>query len=129
MENPMTDSTTYWVPDACTLPTAERPLRVADFDDLFAATLREIRGHVLGAEKARLVLAGDATLPVRIQELTDAESSCCSFFTFTLTRLEGAPSSAGGETVVALDIEVPTTQTDVLDALARRAGAASRATS
>ena len=26
-----------WVaPDACTLPTAERPLRVAEFDDLFA---------------------------------------------------------------------------------------------
>jgi hypothetical protein len=24
-----------WAPDACTLPTAERPLRVAEFDDLF----------------------------------------------------------------------------------------------
>jgi hypothetical protein len=25
------------VPDACTLPAVERPLRLAEFDDLFAA--------------------------------------------------------------------------------------------
>ncbi|WP_245718914.1 hypothetical protein [Micromonospora rhizosphaerae] len=29
-----------WVPEACTLPTAERPLRVAEFDELFATALR-----------------------------------------------------------------------------------------
>lgn len=29
-----------WVPQACTLPTAERPLRVAEFDELFASSLR-----------------------------------------------------------------------------------------
>ena len=30
-----------WVPaDACTLPTAEQPLRVAEFDGLFATALR-----------------------------------------------------------------------------------------
>ena len=28
--------------DACTLPTAERPLRLAKFDDLFATTLQSI---------------------------------------------------------------------------------------
>ena len=28
------------VPGACTLPTAERPLRLAEFDDLFATALR-----------------------------------------------------------------------------------------
>jgi len=26
----------YTVPDVCTLPTAERPLRLAEFDELFA---------------------------------------------------------------------------------------------
>ena len=29
-----------WAPDACTLPTAERPLRVAEFDDLFTFVVR-----------------------------------------------------------------------------------------
>jgi len=29
-----------WAPDACTLPTPERPLRVAEFDALFAHVLR-----------------------------------------------------------------------------------------
>ena len=32
-----------WAPDACTLPTTERPLRVAEFDDLFASVLRSER--------------------------------------------------------------------------------------
>jgi hypothetical protein len=32
-----------WAPDACTLPTAERPLRVAEFDDLFTAVRRSER--------------------------------------------------------------------------------------
>jgi hypothetical protein len=31
-----------WVPDACTLPTEEVPLRVAEFDALFASTLRRV---------------------------------------------------------------------------------------
>jgi hypothetical protein len=33
---------TRWVPEACTLPTVEQPLRVAEFDDLFATALRGI---------------------------------------------------------------------------------------
>jgi hypothetical protein len=31
-----------WVPAACTLPTAEQPLRVAEFDDLFATSVRAV---------------------------------------------------------------------------------------
>jgi len=31
-----------WVPDACTLPTAERPLRLAELDDLFATAVRAV---------------------------------------------------------------------------------------
>ena len=30
-----------WVPEACTLPTVDRPLRLAEFDDLFATALWE----------------------------------------------------------------------------------------
>ncbi|MFI7416085.1 hypothetical protein [Nonomuraea sp. NPDC049684] len=33
-----------WTPSACTLPTAERPLRVAEFGELFARTARTRRG-------------------------------------------------------------------------------------
>jgi hypothetical protein len=32
-----------WTPDACTLPTADRPLRVAEFDELFAFVVRAER--------------------------------------------------------------------------------------
>ncbi|MFI7617859.1 hypothetical protein ACIBP6_42235 [Nonomuraea terrae] len=42
-----------WVPSACTLPTAERPLRVAEFDALFA----EVVLTVQRPERERLRLA------------------------------------------------------------------------
>jgi hypothetical protein len=118
-----------WVPvDSCTLPTAEQPLRVAEFDELFAASLRDAQPSAGGAPMARLLLGGDDTLPARVQRLADAETSCCSFFTFTVTRLNTEHALAPGETLVALDVEVPTACADVLDALVRRAVVAGRAT-
>jgi hypothetical protein len=114
-----------WVPvDSCTLPTAEQPLRVAEFDELFAASLRDIRLSAGGAPKARLVLGGDGTLPDRVQRLADAETSCCSFFTFTVTRPDTEVTHPAGETLVSLDVEVPAARADVLDALVRRAAVA-----
>jgi hypothetical protein len=105
-----------WVPvDACTLPTAERPLRVAEFDDLFAMTLRAVRRDD-AATRARLLLAGDDALPQRVQRLADVETECCSFFTFAVTPLPG-----GEDATVALDIEVPTAHAGVLTALVDRA--------
>jgi hypothetical protein len=112
-----------WVPvDTCALPTAERPLRVAEFDALFASALRVVQRPTPGVPRARLVLAGDDTLRGRVQQLADAESSCCSFFTFTVTDVDPADDGVLGETVIALDIEVPTARADVLDALVQRAG-------
>lgn len=32
-----------WAPHACTLPTEERPLRVAEFDALFAEAVKNVR--------------------------------------------------------------------------------------
>jgi hypothetical protein len=118
-----------WVPvEACTLPTAEQPLRVAEFDTLFAASLRAVEPPAGAATRARLVLAGSADLPGRVQRLADAETACCSFFTFTLTPLTADPSGDGADTaMVALDIEVPATRTDVLAALVQRAEQARRA--
>lgn len=48
-----------WVPvEVFTLPTIEQPLRVAEFDQLFASTLRDARRAGGSAARVRLVLAG-----------------------------------------------------------------------
>lgn len=104
------------VPDACTLPTAERPLRLAEFDDLFATAVRRVDS--IGTTHARLHLTGPAGLAARVRDLAARETECCSFFTFTTT---GEPA-ADGEAVI-LDIEVPDAYAGVLASLAQRASA------
>ena len=112
-----------WVPvDACSLPTAEQPLRVAEFDDLFATSLTAVARPPGAAPRARLLLAGDAELRERVQRLAAAETACCSFFAFTVTPLPG-----GDDGTVVLDIEVPAAHADVLTALVDRAERARRA--
>lgn len=103
---------------ACTLPTAERPLRLAEFDDLFTAVRSIERSD---GTRARLLMAGDDAFADRTQRLADAESSCCSFFAFGVTTVEPG--------LVALDIEVPEAYADVLAALVVRAEAAQAAAS
>jgi hypothetical protein len=103
-----------WVPEACTLPTAEQPLRIAAFEQLFA-------GVVCGVERVaptrlHLDLRPEPQVAGRAAELAAAETSCCSFFTFTLTVADGS---------LGLDIDVPDAYVRVLDALARRAAAGS----
>jgi hypothetical protein len=105
-----------WAPSACTLPTAERPLRAAEFDELFGgAVLATDRPE---ARHLRLQLRPDALVAGRAAELAAAETACCSFFTFTLTV---------GNDSLLLDITVPDAQIGVLDALGRRAAAAAAA--
>jgi hypothetical protein len=105
-----------WVPDVCTLPNAERPLRIAEFDVLFAGAVRS--AERIGQTRLRLELAPGAGVAGRAAELMAAETSCCSFFTFTLTAAGGA---------LALEIGVPAPHAGVLEALARRAGVAGSA--
>jgi hypothetical protein len=131
MELPLTAPTTGtvadWVPvDSCTLPTREQPLRVAEFDHLFAAGLRAVERQHASATQARLVLAGDEGLASRVQALAEAETSCCSFFTFTVTTLT-PDAGVADRSAVALDIEVPAARADVLAALVERAQRARRA--
>ena len=97
--------------EACTLPTAERPLRVAEFDELFATALRSVerRGHL----RAGLVLVGGDDLAARTRRLTEAESRCCSFFSFEVSQ--PAPGR------VVLDVAVPAAHADVLAGLVARA--------
>lgn len=100
-----------WVPQACTLSTAQQPLRLAEFDALFTTAVRT--AERVGDTRLRLTLAGGPDLEATVRDLAARESDCCSFFTFTTT------SNAPGQ--VTLDIEVPPAHTDVLAALAERA--------
>ena len=101
------------IPEACTLPTAEQPVRLAEFDDLFATAVERV--DQVSATHARLHLTGPAGLTDRVRDLAARETECCSFFTFTTTPRR----TTDGEAVV-LDIEVPDAYADVLTALTQR---------
>jgi hypothetical protein len=95
--------------DACTLPDAERPLRLAEFDSLFAEA---VVGVERNGDAATLALSGPAGLRERVLDLTERESQCCSFFDFTVQGVDGD---------LELVIAVPPQHRDVLAALADRA--------
>ncbi|GAA5179871.1 hypothetical protein GCM10023322_10870 [Rugosimonospora acidiphila] len=96
------------MPQACTLPTAAQPLRVAEFDELFATAVRGQRR--LSPTVLRWEL--DPAAESAARDLTERESSCCSFFAFTLATATGQ---------LLLDVRVPPAYVDVLDGLAARA--------
>ncbi|WP_019925307.1 hypothetical protein [Nocardia sp. BMG111209] len=100
---------------ACTLPTAQRPTRLAEFDDFFgravAATARP------SATRLELRLRADGDAERMGRDLAARESTCCAFFTFTFT------ADAAG---TVMGIEVPVTHLDILDALAVRVAGAGR---
>ncbi|MGV9595396.1 hypothetical protein ACWDR1_01900 [Streptosporangium sandarakinum] len=100
-----------WAPSVCTLPTAEQPLRVAEFDALFTDAVRGVARPE--PTRLRLELVFSPGNAARAAELTARENGCCSFFTFTLTI-------AGGG--LTLEVTVPAEHTEVLDALQVRAG-------
>ena len=102
MENLMTT-------DACTMPTAERPLRVAEFDALFVSAVRSVERR---GNDVRMHLAGEDGLKEQVRDLTERETSCCSFFNFTLS---------GTDRDLTLDISVPPARQEILNALAERA--------
>ncbi len=108
----------FLVPDACTLPTAAQPLRLAEFGALFATAVNEVQQ--VDATHARLRLSGPAGLAAVVRDLTARETECCSFFVFTVAA-EPAPD---GE-VVVLDVEVPGEHAEVLGSLAQRASTVS----
>ncbi len=97
-------------PGSCTLPAAERPGRLAEFEELFARSLRSQDRPA--PTRLRWHLEPEAELTAR--HLTTREASCCAFFTFSF-------GSAGPDLV--LDIDVPSGYTAVLDALQSQAAA------
>ena len=101
-----------WVPaDACTLPTAEQPLRAAEFGDLFDCALRSVERTA----PERLLLAFTPDAAGRVRDLVARESACCSFFDFDLRR---------EDTELVLEVGVPAGRAELLDGLARRAATA-----
>ncbi|MBL7253484.1 hypothetical protein [Paractinoplanes lichenicola] len=97
--------------EACTLPTVEQPMRLAEFDDLFTTAL-------LGqARESATVLRWDLDPAAEsvARDLTARETECCSFFTFTIEPADG---------VLRVTVEVPAARVAVLDALERRGGQA-----
>ena len=95
---------------ACTLPAADLPGRLAEFDAAFAAGLRS--AEVISPTHARLVFSADQAQAKALAGLLDRESQCCSFFTFG--------QQVAGDTVT-VDVTVPAGQAEALSVLAARA--------
>jgi hypothetical protein len=106
----MTEPGDRCTPSACTLPAAELPGRLAEFDAAFAAGLRE--AELVSPTHARWVFTADQARARSLAGLLRREQECCSFF--------GFGQRADGDTVT-VDVTVPPGQADVLAALARRA--------
>jgi hypothetical protein len=106
----MTEASEVWIPEACTLPTVERPLRRAEFDSLFAGSLRT--QERLSPTVLRWTL--DPTAEATARDLAERETACCSFFTFDIT--------VAGD-ILQVTVQVPAAQVRILDALAARASA------
>jgi len=96
----------------CTLPSVERPLRIAEWEELFVTAVTG--AHRTTAEQATFRLRRDPALAAQVADLTVRETRCCSFFTF------GLIASGGG---LELTVTVPPAQTPVLDALCNEAAA------
>jgi hypothetical protein len=105
---------TRWVPEACTLPTVEQPLRVAEFDQLFAMALRGIARTA----PTTVELLLDASAQATARALAERESACCSFFTFTFSI------DPAGQ--LLMEVAVPAAQVAVLEGLVNRAAAGQR---
>jgi hypothetical protein len=91
------------------LPSVDRPLRLAEFDDLFATAVRAV--DRIDPTRLRLTLDPRPEVAARTADLVVRETACCGFFTFTLTAAEEQ---------LRLEVAVPDRQTAVLDGLAAR---------
>jgi hypothetical protein len=99
-------ATDDWAPAACTLPTPQRPLRLAEFEVLFASVQRVSRPN---PTQLHLTLPRGAEDAAR--DLAERESACCSFFSFGFEP-DGAE--------VVMSISVPLQYIDVLDVIEAR---------
>ena len=101
-----------WIPSSCTMPTTEQPLRLAEFDALFAEDVLSV--EQASEDEVALVLKPEPQVAARAAQLAAAETRCCSFFRFGLTITDGR---------VDLVVSTGPQHEDVLAALASRAAA------
>ena len=101
-----------WIPESCTLPTVEQPLRRTEFDDLFAEDVVAVEQR--SPSELRLELRADPNAAMRAASLATRETGCCSFFAFVLAITDGK---------VEMTISTGPAHEPVLAALAARAGA------
>lgn len=105
------------VPEACTLPMVEQPMRVAEWDNLIVNAVQRVQRLEPGW--LRLYLTPGEAMEVKTRDLASREAQCCSFFSFDVT-------ATGGQ--LRLDVRVPAAHTEVLDGVERRARTASSMT-
>jgi hypothetical protein len=101
-----------WVPEACTLPTVEQPLRRDEFDALFAEDVMAV--EQVSARQVRFELRAQPEAAARAAGLAVKETGCCSFFTFDLSI---------GDGTVAMTVSTGAAHAAVLAALGERAAA------
>lgn len=99
----------WCAPAACSLPLADQPARVGEWDTLFATAVRRVEAVPGGV---RLELDRSAGGVAAVADLADRESQCCAFFTFLL---------AIGADALALSVTAGPEHADVVEALAARA--------
>lgn len=99
----MTTNRTPQAPDSCTLPAAEQPGRLAEVTALFSTALRAQQRP--GRTHLRWTL--DPAAEAVARDLVARESTCCTFFRFTVT-----PGADG----LTVDVRVPDGEAAVLDA-------------
>lgn len=100
----------FQVPYSCTLPTAERPVRLDEFTELLGSARSSERDDL-----THLTVYFDNAdgLADRARNLAARESSCCSFFDFTV-------AANAGDVIVG--IRVPDQHSAILDSLESRSG-------
>ncbi len=109
------------IEDFCTLPAAAQPLRLMEFDELFRSQVRP--PQQIDARHVEFTFAGAEGLHAKVSDLVARESTCCSFFEFTIDEhAQGVPDHDH----LVLRVGVPESRDDVLKALTDRAVAIMR---
>lgn len=99
------------LPDGCTLPTVEQPLRVGDFAALFASVTTAVR---TSRNTLRLTLTAEAEVAAAAALLAAREVQCCNFFAFTLTL-------TSSRVTLLVEVAAGSGQDRILDALQTQA--------
>lgn len=96
-------------PEACSLPSADQPARVVEWDALFAEAVCDVSPTAGGV---RFAVDRTAARPAAVADLADRESQCCAFLVFTLHI---------GDGTLDLDVTSGAGHAEVVATLARRA--------